>query len=326
MDAKNLIFYPVMVASICWCLLSLFKMKNFIDFLKIEYPQCTMTNENRNVIFFTTMIVLSLVQHPLETFGKSFFKNIIPEKKFPLGSLERDAKAQMLGERVFKITMNIFCVTSLYHIMLREDCDFLDTRIGGRSERPLYFFNHPCQKLPSMMDSFYVFKLSYHLYELGYTIMFDRKRHDFPEYVLHHFLTFTLIYFSYVVNYLPVGAAVMILHDVTDLGASIFKLVVDITPMTYQIGGYIVMVVSWVYFRLWYFPVFVIYRIYEESQEWHGKTWNANLICMLTGFLCVLFFLHCFWFYLMFKGLMKRFGSKSGFNGHVSLGSNENKQ
>ena len=84
-----------------------------------------------------------------------------------------------------------------------------------------------------------------------------------------------------VVNYLPVGAAVLILHDVTDLGASNIKLVVDITPMTYQIGGYIVMVVSWVYFRLWYFPVFIIYRIYEESQEWHGKTCNANLICML---------------------------------------------
>ena len=102
-------------------------------------------------------------------------------------------------------------------------------------------------------------------YELGYTIIFDRKRHDFPEYVLHHFLTFTLIYFSYVVNYLPVGAAVMILHDVTDLTCSIFKMVVDITPMTFQVGGYILMVSTWVYFRLWYFPGFVIARIYEES-------------------------------------------------------------
>ena len=93
MDAKNIVFYPVMVASICWCLLSLFKMKNFIDFLKIEYPQCTMTNENRDLIFFVTIIVLSLVQHPLENFGKAFFMKIIPERKFPIGSEQRDAKA-----------------------------------------------------------------------------------------------------------------------------------------------------------------------------------------------------------------------------------------
>jgi len=119
-----------------------------------------------------------------------------------------------------------------------------------------------------MMDNFYVFKLSYHLYELGYTIMFDRNRHDFPEYVLHHFLTFTLIYFSYVVNYLPVGAAVMILHDVTDFTVSIFKMLVDITPAYCEVSAYILMVTSWVYFRLWYFPFFVIARIYEESQDW----------------------------------------------------------
>ena len=37
-DAKNIIFYPLMAASVCWCILSLFKMKNFIEFLKVEYP------------------------------------------------------------------------------------------------------------------------------------------------------------------------------------------------------------------------------------------------------------------------------------------------
>jgi TLC domain len=58
----------------------------------------------------------------------------------------------------------------------------------------------------------------------------DRRRADFPEYLLHHFVTFALILFSYALNYMPIGAAVMILHDVTDLGASIFKLTIDVTP------------------------------------------------------------------------------------------------
>jgi hypothetical protein len=53
---------------------------------------------------------------------------------------------------------------------------------------------------------------------------------DFPEYFLHHFLTLTLVGVSYSLNELPVGAAVMLLHDVTDLGMSICKITVDITP------------------------------------------------------------------------------------------------
>ncbi len=212
----------------------------------------------------------------------------------------------MLGERVFKITMNVSFVGLLYFIMLGEDCNFLDVRLGGRTEHPLFFNNHPCQKLPSGLENFYILKLSYHCYELLHTTIFDRKRADFPEYMLHHFLTFTLILFSYVVNYLPVGAAVMILHDVTDLTVSLYKLSSDVSPMLIEVFAYLTMVVSWVYVRLWYFPMHVINRIFEEVAEWNTGTYNASLAFMLTGFLCMLFFLHCFWFYLMVKGLLKR--------------------
>lgn len=212
----------------------------------------------------------------------------------------------MLGERIFKVSMNVLCVALIYKIMLGEDCDFLDTRIGGSSSHPLYFYNHPCQKLPYYLDDFYVFKMAYHFYELLHTIILDRKRSDFIEYLLHHFLTFTLILFSYSVNYLPIGAAVMVLHDVTDLGASIFKLVIDVTPAFVQVGGYLIMLISWIYFRLWYFPIFVIGRIGEEFFNWHGSAINVNFMVMLTTFLCFLFVMHIFWFYIMIKGLMKR--------------------
>lgn len=225
-----------------------------------------------------------------------------------------------MGERIFKIIMNVFCVSVLYRILSSDDCDFLDVRVGGRIEKPLYFYNHPCQKLPQYLDSFYVFKMSYHCYELIYTIMFDMKRQDFPEYMLHHFLTFTLILFSYVVNYLPVGAAVMILHDVTDLTTTIFKLIVDVTHLYIQLSLYFVMVSTWVYFRLWFFPTQVIARIFEESYNWHGKTFNFNLIGMLTTFLIFLCFMHIFWFYLMVKGAIKKLKNKD----HISIKGNVN--
>jgi hypothetical protein len=136
----------------------------------------------------------------------------------------------MLGERVFRLFVNIGCVAFLLKVMHQDDCDFMDVRIGGSSQRALFFADFPCQKIPKYLDSFYVFKISYHLYELGYTIVKQRNRSDFPEYVLHHLMTWSLIFFSYSLNMLPVGAAVMVLHDITDLAVTLFKLTTDITP------------------------------------------------------------------------------------------------
>jgi hypothetical protein len=124
------------------------KVPRFYNFLHQEFPECTFKNEYREIIFFSTMIILAIGQHPLESVSKKFFLKIIPLAKFPIGSEGRESKAHMMGERIFKILMNIICVSALYKILTGEDCDFLDIRIGGRVEKPLYFNNYPCQKLP----------------------------------------------------------------------------------------------------------------------------------------------------------------------------------
>ena len=166
-----------------------------------------------------------------------------------------------------------------------------------------------------------MFKISYHLYELVYTLVLQRKRPDFPEYVLHHMMTWSLIFFSYSLNMLPIGAAVMILHDVTDLLVTVFKLTVDITPVFTQIGVYIAMIVSWVYFRLWFFPSHVIKRLHEECYEGDNTCANISypMLNMLYAFLSGLMVLHIFWFYLMIKGLIRRFDIKKGLNAEVSI-------
>lgn len=171
-----------------------------------------------------------------------------------------------------------------------------------------------------------MYKLSYHLYELLYTLCLHRTRPDFPEYVFHHLMTFSLIFFSYSLNMLPIGAAVMILHDITDLNVTLFKLTVDITPVIVQSAVYGSMIVSWVYFRLWYFPVHVIYRLHEECYEEDKPCPNMEYpaLNMLYAFMCGLLCLHIFWFYLMIKGFFKRLSSKGGFRHGVSIPSTVN--
>lgn len=134
-----------------------------------------------------------------------------------------------------------------------------------------------------------------------------RSRPDFPEYVLHHLMTWSLIFFSYSLNMMPIGAAVMILHDLTDLACTVFKLTVDVTPFLVQVGSYAAMLASWTYLRLWYFPGHVIHRLYEEC---YGEATCPNMdyamLNMLFAFMSALVCLHLFWFYLMVKGFLRR--------------------
>ena len=43
---------------------------------------------------------------------------MLPTKKFPIGSEIRNSKAQMLGERIFKLIINVIVVAWLYKIVL----------------------------------------------------------------------------------------------------------------------------------------------------------------------------------------------------------------
>jgi hypothetical protein len=67
---------------------------------------------------------------------------------------------------------------------------------------------------------------------------------------------------------MPEGSAVMLCHDATDLAVSLFKLTVDVTPFWLQMCGYLQMLASWLYFRIWFFPIHVIGRILEEVTVW----------------------------------------------------------
>ena len=93
-----------------------------------------------------TILMLVLTKGPIERMAKQVFdSNLLPKYKFPPGSELRDSKATLIGERVYKILINAMSVSVLYSIMLRDDCDFLDVRMGGSYSHPFYFKGFPCQ-------------------------------------------------------------------------------------------------------------------------------------------------------------------------------------
>ena len=96
-------------------------------------------------------------------------------------------------------------------------------------------------------------------------MLFHRDRRDFSEFLLHHIITIALVLFSYTVNFLPIGAVIMLIMDFSDIFVAIFKMAVDVHD-TIQVCFFLVMVITWTFFRIWYFPVYVLYPYYETLK------------------------------------------------------------
>lgn len=193
--------------------------------------------------------------------SRSLFMKSLPKGKFPQGSKLREAKAELMAERVHKLFIYISTTVMLFFVL--KQSNFLHRLLQGDQENPLYFDNYPCQKLPHYLDDIYVVKLTFHSYELLYTILFQSERRDFPEYIFHHILTLVLILFSYSINFLPIGAVIMFVHDLPDIFVSIFKLTQDLIPMQIQFIINSSVILSWIYFRLYVFPMHLIKVYYE---------------------------------------------------------------
>ena len=125
--------YPGIFLSAGWTILNIVKIMGYVDQLKLEKPECTQPNPNRLLMFALTIIILFLMKDKIELASAKGFdaSPIVPYKKFPQESEARKSKSHMLGERVFKLIINVFCVGSLLKIMMQPDCDFMDIRVGG---------------------------------------------------------------------------------------------------------------------------------------------------------------------------------------------------
>jgi hypothetical protein len=134
----------------------------------------------------------------------------------------------------------------------------------GSEENPNFFINYPCQPIPRFLDDLYVIKLAYHFFEAVLTILFHRDRRDFGEFLFHHVLTIALVSYSYFTNFLPIGAVTMLVMDMTDIFVAMFKMAVDINE-TMQNALFTLMFFTWSYFRIYYFPVYVLYPFYEQA-------------------------------------------------------------
>lgn len=169
---------------------------------------------------------------------------------------------------------------------------------------------------PFVLKGFYVLQLAIWIWT-GYSCKWiESRRKDYLEMMLHHCFTIMLVLFSLLASELPIGLLILFIHDASDVVLDMMKManylkVEDAHGFFMTEILFVLNLVTWVYFRLYRFPIFVVYGGVwlgyssqcgvPEAVGTLAKCYTAGTCltsCVLLSALCCL---HVFWFYLILR-------------------------
>jgi hypothetical protein len=140
--------------------------------------------------------------------------------------------------------------------------------------------------------------------------------------MLHHGVTAALCLASAYYGYAKIGSLVMFLHDVSDIPLDLVRLFGQLNMKSLQLLSFGATLLSWAYWRLFWFPTEVLYSIAYDAKSlikddpceigacpWSAVPERVPFLLLLGTLLC----LHVVWFWLMLKKAKGAFksGSKS---------------
>lgn len=114
---------------------------------------------------------------------------------------------------------------------------------------------------------------SSHLHALLLLMVYGTKIElKYWEYLLHHTLAASLLYFSAVYNTTTHGVVVLILHDFSDIFLALGRAVADLSkvPKVVVYSLFMSIQLSWIYTRVYVFPMLI-------WESYHGCKALVNL-------------------------------------------------
>ena len=152
-----------------------------------------------------------------------------------------------------------------------------------------------------IFDYYCLFELSWYTHELICHFFTERKK-DHLAMLIHHVATITLILLSYEYNILFIGTITTTLHNLSDIFLHGARITSHLQYETLTIINAILLFVSWIYSRLYIFPVYVINSVYHDSV----LIFNYETYYIVIAFLSTLFCLHIFWFWLICLSISRK--------------------
>uniref|UniRef100_A0A674J7Y1 Ceramide synthase 1 n=1 Tax=Terrapene triunguis TaxID=2587831 RepID=A0A674J7Y1_9SAUR len=156
--------------------------------------------------------------------------------------------------------------------------------------------------VPTDIGIAYLLQGSFYGHSIYATVYMDAWRRDSVVMLIHHVVTLTLIVFSYAFRFHNVGILVLFLHDISDVQLEFTKLNVyfkhrggiyhrlndvisDLGCLTFSI--------SWFWFRLYWFPLKVLYATCHTSLQ---SVPNIPFYFFFNALLFALALMNVYWF------------------------------
>lgn len=167
---------------------------------------------------------------------------------------------------------------------------------------------------PPMNDAehfYYSQSMGFYASAAAFLILFDGRRSDFGELILHHTVTIGLVGMSYAYGYVRAGIIIIALHDVGDIflySAKCIHYLGYSGPDTalFAVFSVIFYVTRLVMFSRMVFTIFIetfqVVIVEPSFNRWvmFYDTYLLHYVFFVL-FLGTLLFLHCFWFGLILK-------------------------
>lgn len=218
----------------------------------------------------------------------------------------------------FKIIYFSFITAFGFYVF--SDTPYQSPTMHGSGVHLLSMSDWPYNNQPWMMKIYYMLNASYH-FEGTVVHLLMPMQNDFFEMLLHHYITLLLIVCSYMTSFWSSGINVMIQMDNGDILAGVIKCFYDIYPAWFTLIVYVILVYSWIYYRLYAYTLEVIYH------DWLMHRWNVDndtmyhrgtMLLLLVGLLVLniywtLLFFRMGWRFII-KGEVKDIQNQSGDN------------
>ena len=106
---------------------------------------------------------------------------------------------------------------------------------------------------------------SYHFMHLIETLFINERQNDFEQMLVHHTATNILLFNSNLGSCHRYGAVLLFIHDVSEVFVKIARIFSSMEgyDVSSFILGFLPMIITWVWFRLLYFPWIIYGTLYE---------------------------------------------------------------
>ena len=163
-------------------------------------------------------------------------------------------------------------------------------------------------------------QLGIHFFSLFDMVVLKRKTElKFYEYVLHHSVAVSLIFFSTMINQITAGVVVLFVHDASDILMAFARFYIETAKASKWASNilYILMTVSWIWMRIIVFPFCALASLYNNrptsDDSWYIISFEYNYILAMSA---VLYGMHMFWTFLILKIGLTSLGKKRIVNHH----------